>query len=274
VADRVDLDTAYLERVGGGVVVVTMNRPEQANAVIPQSARDLLSIFSTIEEDTSLRCAVLTGAGKHFCAGADLAAFKHHIDGELLVTEEPFNARLLFPVAQRIVSLRVPVIAAVNGGATAGGFDLALACDLRIASTLAKLGETYVNLGLAPGNGGTYFLPRLVGSGKAAELALTGEVLSADAALALGIVSRVVEPDELIPTAVQLAGTVASKPRHAIEATKQLLRASWHTDLQGSFNASFWTTAALQHSRDLREAIDASLEKRPPRFNVEAGEGR
>jgi enoyl-CoA hydratase len=226
-----------------------------------------------MDGDLSVRCGVLTGAGRHFCAGADLAAFKAHLETELKANEEPFNARLLFSVTQRITTLRVPMIAAINGAATAGGFDLALACDIRIASTTARMGETYVNLGLAPGNGGTYFLPRLVGSGKAAELALTGEILDAAAALELGIVTRVVEPDELVAVAVALASSIASKPRRAVEATKHLLRTSWHTDLAGSLGSSFWVTSALQNSRDLKEGIDASLEKRTPRYNVTGNRG-
>jgi enoyl-CoA hydratase len=273
VTRRVELETAYSEEVAGAVALITMNRPDHGNAVVPASAHDLLEIFNIIESNLSVRCAVLTGAGKHFCAGADLFAFKAHLENELAATDEPFNARVLLPVTQRIVSLRVPVIAAINGAATAGGFDLALACDLRIMSTRAKLGETYINLGLAPGNGGAYFLPRLVGSGKAAELALTGDLVDAETALEIGLVSQVVEPEQLLEAAVSLASRIAAKPRLAIEATKQALRASWHSDLVASLNSSFWTTAALQRSRDLREGLDAALEKRPPRYNRPSEEG-
>jgi enoyl-CoA hydratase len=273
VKDRLELETVLCERAADGVVVVTMNRPGSANAILPQSARDLLTTLDEIDGDLSVRCGVLTGAGRHFCAGADLSAFKTHLENELKASEEPFNARLLFPVTQRITTLRVPMIAAINGAATAGGFDLALACDIRIASTTARMGETYVNIGLAPGNGGTYFLPRLVGSGKAAELALTGEILDAAAALELGIVTRVVGPDELVAVAVALASTIASKPRRGVEATKHMLRTSWHTDLAGSLGSSFWVTSALQNSRDLKEGIDASLEKRTPRYNTTVNRG-
>jgi enoyl-CoA hydratase len=270
---RVELGTAYLEEVAGGVVLITMNRPNHGNAVVPELAQHLMEILNIIESDLSVRCVVLTGAGRQFCAGADLPAFKAYLDNELPATDEPFNARVLLPVTLRIYSLRVPVIAAINGGATAGGFDLALACDLRIASSQAKLGETYVNLGLAPGNGGAYFLPRLVGTGKAAELALTGDLVDAETALELGLVNRVVEPDQLLQAAVSLASKIAAKPRLAIEATKQALHAGWHTDLIASLNSSFWTTAALQRSRDLREGLDAALEKRPPSYNLLADEG-
>ena len=159
-------------------------------------------------------------------------------------------------------------VAAVNGGATAGGLDFALACDLRIASSAAKFGETYINMGLAPGNGGTWLLPKLVGSGVAAELALTGDVVDARRALELGLVSRVVEPEDLLPSAVEIATRIAAKPWRALEATKAALRASWTVDFPAAMATSYQVTAALHHQPDLLEAVTAFLEKRPPRFNV------
>lgn len=270
---KIELETAYVEPAGDGIVVLTMNRPDHANGVVPDLVRDMVDLFGRIDRDLSVRAVILTGAGRQFCAGADLAAFKAHLEDEMPRTGEPFNMRILAPLTETLARLRPPVIAAVNGGATAGGFDLALACDLRIASSRAKMGETYVNLGLAPGNGGTYFLPRLVGAGKAAELALTGALLDASEALELGIVNRVVEPERLLDAALELAGELAAKPRLGVEATKQALRSSWQTDLRGSFNSSFWTTAALQRSADVLEGIDAFLEKRSPNFNADQQEG-
>ncbi|MFD2580102.1 enoyl-CoA hydratase/isomerase family protein [Novosphingobium colocasiae] len=157
-------------------------------------AADLVHALAALEADFSVRVLVLTGAGKQFCAGADLVEFKRYLETDHARTQEPYNARVLFPVTQRLASCRLPVIAAINGGATAGGLDLALACDMRIASTAAKMGETYIKLGLNPGNGGTYFMPRLIGSGMAAELALTGDIIDADRALEIGLVNRVVAP--------------------------------------------------------------------------------
>lgn len=264
---RVELETLFYERVADGVALLTLNRPDQGNGVTPELIRDLLSAFAELEPDRSLRVVVLTGAGKQFCAGADLHAMQAYIRDVLPVTGEPYNARILHPVTQRITTSRLVFVAAINGGATAGGLDFSLACDLRVASSRAKLGETYISMGLAPGNGGSWFLPRLVGSGVAAELALTGDVVDAARALELGLVSRVVEPDELIPTAVALATRIAAKPAAALDATKQALRASWQQDLVSAMASSFWTTTSLQHTADLREAIDAFLEKRTPVFN-------
>ena len=264
---RVERETLFYERVADGVALLTLNRPDQGNSVTPALIRDLLDAFADLEADLSLRAVVLTGAGKQFCAGADLHEFQAWVRDVLPVTGEPYNARILHPVTQRITTSRLVFLAAVNGGATAGGLDFTLACDLRVASTRARMGETYISMGLAPGNGGSWFLPKLVGSGIAAELALTGDVVDADRALQLGLVSRVVEPEELLPTAVALAERIAAKPARALDATKQALRASWQQDLASAMAASYWVTTSLQHTADLREAIDAFLEKRPPVFN-------
>jgi enoyl-CoA hydratase/carnithine racemase len=264
---RVDLETCYYEPAADGVAVLTLNRPERGNGVVPEMARDLLAALADLEQDRSVRVLVLTGAGQQFCAGADLVEFQRYIDEQLPIDHEPYNARVLFPVTQRLVNCRLPVIAAINGGATAGGLDLALACDMRIASSRAKLGETYIKLGLNPGNGGTYFLPRLIGSGMAAELAYTGDVIDAQRALEIGLVNRVVEPEALMTSAIALAARIAAYPRLALEATKQQLRQSWHLDLVSSMNASFWGVATMSHTEDLKEGIAAAREKRVPRFN-------
>jgi enoyl-CoA hydratase/carnithine racemase len=250
-----------------GVAQIVLNRPDRGNGVIPEMAADLIDALNFLESDHNARVLVLTGAGKQFCAGADLYEFRKYLAEEHAAAQEPYNARVLWPVTQTLVSSRLPVIAAINGGATAGGLDLALACDIRLASTTAKMGETYIKLGLNPGNGGTYFLPRLVGSGIAAEMALTGDLFDAARALEVGLVNRVVEPEALLDEAVALASRIAKRPRLAIEATKQQLRQSWHMDLHGSMNASFWAVAALTYSEDLREGVDAAIEKREPRFN-------
>lgn len=265
---RVDLETLYYERPAPGVALVTLNRPDRGNGVVVELVRDLFAVLDEWEPDPDVRVVVLTGAGRQFSAGADLVAMREYLIDEFPASNEPFNARALYPLTQRIVASRLVFLAAINGGATAGGLDFALACDLRIASTAAKLGETYINMGLAPGNGGTWLLPKLVGSGVAAELALTGDVVDAARALELGLVSRVVEPDELIPTALALAAKIADKPWRALEATKQALRASWQVDFPTAMNTSYQVTAALHHQPDLLEAVTAFLERRPPRFNV------
>lgn len=262
-----DYSTILLDRPAAGVALITLNRPERGNGVVPEMAAELMAALGSLEDDRDVRVIVLTGAGKQFCAGADLVEFKRYLAEDQAASQEPYNARVLWPVTQKLAACRLPIIAAINGGATAGGLDLALACDMRLASTQARLGETYIKLGLNPGNGGTYFLPRLVGSGLAAELALTGDLVDAHSALEMGLVNRIVAPDRLIPEATALAERMARHPRLAIEATKQQLRQSWHVDLATSMNASFWAVAALSYSDDLREGVDAALDKRAPNYN-------
>jgi enoyl-CoA hydratase/carnithine racemase len=265
---KVEFETIFFELVAPGVVTLTLNRPQHGNAVVPEMARDLLAALTQIEQDKTVRVMILTGTGRQFCAGADLGALQQYLAERHAAEQEPYNARVLWPVTQRITTCRMPIIAAINGGATAGGLDLALACDIRLASSRAKMGETYIKLGLNPGNGGTYFLPRLVGSGMAAELALTGDIIDAERALQIGLVNRVVDAEALEGVAIEMASRIAAYPRLALEATKQQLRSSWHTDLIGAMNASFWAVAALYYSHDLREGIAAARDKRAPKFNA------
>jgi len=271
-AGGVELETLFYEAVADGVVLITLNRPERGNGVVPELVRDFLAALDGLEPDFSIRALVLTGAGRQFCAGADLVEMHRYLEQRLRVEQEPYNARVLHPLTQRLVVSRLPIVAAINGGATAGGLDMALACDLRLASERAKLGETYVSLGLAPGNGGSWFLPRLIGTGLAAELALTGDLIDAQRALEIGLVNRVLAPEDLLPEAIALAAKIAARPRRAIEATKQALRTAWQTDLVGALSASFWATTALQYTDDVSEGVAAALEKRSPRYNVPPGE--
>ena len=264
--------TVRYERRDAGVAVVTLDRPERGNGVVPELTRDFLAAMDVLEPDFAVRAIVLTGAGRQFCAGADLVEMARYLDERLRVEQEPYNSRVLAPVVQRIVSSRLPVIAALNGAATAGGLDLAMACDIRFASEHAKLGETYVALGLTSGGGGSWFLPRLVGSGMAAELALTGDLVDARRALEIGLVNRVCAPEALMGEAIALAERIASRPRRGVEATKQALRMAWQIDLAGMLSASFWTAAALQYTDDVAEGVNAALQKRPPRYNRPPGE--
>lgn len=265
--DRTEYETTILDVPAEGVARLTLNRPEHGNAVTPELVRDIMAALERVDADTGIRALVLTGAGRNFCAGADLPGMKAYVDTQMAALEEPYNARILHPVTQRLAHLSLPTIAAVNGAATAGGFDLSLACDMRIAGTSSRFGETYINLGLAPGNGGTWFLPRLVGSGMAAELAFTGDLIDAARALDMGIVNRVVADADLAAEAVGLAVRIAARPRKALMATKQLLRASWQSDLIATMAMSYWTTSTLQYSADFREGIDAALDRRTPEYN-------
>lgn len=268
-----DLQTLVVERPADGVLQVTLDRPDHGNGVVPELALELVQVLDDADRAGDVRALILTGAGRQFCAGADLPGLQAYLETELRAREEPYNARVLHPVILRMRAVRFPLIAAINGAATAGGLDLALACDLRIASERARLGETYIRLGLPPGTGGAWFLPRLVGSAVAAELAFTGDLVDARRALDLGLVSSVVAHDDLLPEALDLATRIARWPSRAIEATKSALRGTWETDLASHLGASYWAVAALQYTRDVAEGVDAALHKREPRYHTDDSAG-
>jgi enoyl-CoA hydratase/carnithine racemase len=163
--------------------------------------------------------------------------------------------------------LEVPVIAAVNGPAIGAGCDLACMCDIRIASDRAKFAESFVKLGLVPGDGGAWLLPRIVGFSKASEMALTGDMLDSAAALACGLVSQVVPHDQLMVAARELADRIAANPPHAVRMTKRLLREAWRASLASTLEASASAQAICHQTSDHQEAVAAFLEKRPAKFS-------
>jgi len=264
---RTELDTVTYETAADGVVLLTLSRPDRGNGVVPEMAADLITSWTRFEQDDDVRAVVLTGAGKQFSAGADIKAMADYFRDVYPLTHEPYNARVLYPVVQRIHGGRLPVVAAINGAATAGGLDLALACDIRICSEVARLGETYVRMGLPVGTGGSWHLPKLIGPGLAAELALTGELVDARRALEIGLVNRVVPAERLVDEAVGVAATIAARPRKAVEATRQALRTGWQTDLSAALDATYWAVSTAQAGPDVREGVAAFLDKREPRFN-------
>lgn len=265
-SDRVDIGEAWYENVADGVRLLVLNRPQAANGLTPDLIRDLHDALGMFEADHDIRCVVITGAGNQFCAGADLRAVRAYLDNDLQRDHEGFNVRVLGPLTQKLVNSRLPIVAAVNGAATAGGLDFALACDIRIASTTAKFGETYIGIGAMPANGGTYFLPRLLGSGMAAELVLTGDLIDAQRALEIGLVTRVAPPEDLLASAVELAARIAKRPWRALEVSKQALRMSWQLDLAATINSASWATGLLSHTAEFEEGVNAFLEKRTPNF--------
>ncbi|HEX9579495.1 MAG TPA: enoyl-CoA hydratase-related protein [Gemmatimonadales bacterium] len=241
---------------------VTVNRPDKLNALNDAVVADLGEAAEAIATRDDIGGAILTGAGpKAFIAGADIAE---------LATQGPFDgkARALRgqAVLRRLETCGKPVIAAVNGFALGGGMELAMACHIRVASSNAKFGQPEVKLGIAPGYGGTQRLPRLVGKGRALDLVLTGRIIDAEEALRIGLVTRVVPPDQLLPEAEKILRTIlAMAPRAlelAMEAVDRGLEMSLDEGLQLEAN-HFGLLAATQ---DMREGMAAFLEKREPRF--------
>ncbi len=245
-----------------GVVTLTLCAPEQHNALSHQAQFDAFThVCARINRDPEVKVVVLTGAGKSFCAGGNVKDMKARVG---LFAGGPYQLRdgyrhgiQQIPLA--VYHLEVPTIAAVNGAAIGAGCDLALMCDIRIASQQARFAESFVRLGIVPGDGGAWLLPRALNNlSRAYELSFTGETVSAEQALEYGLVSRVVEPDALLTTAYDLARRIAANPGHALRLTKRLLREGQHTRLEPLLELSA-AYQALAHHTDAHLAIVQAL---------------
>jgi enoyl-CoA hydratase/carnithine racemase len=250
------------------IVTLTMNEPDRRNPLTGNTAvQELLAAIGRIENDRSVRAVVLTGAGKSFSSGGDIKDMERQASGQvsgMQVRQEYRQGIQRLPLA--LFNLEVPVIAAVNGAAIGAGLDLACMCDIRIASTHAKFAESFVKLGIIPGDGGAWLLPRTIGLARAAEMTFTGQVLDAEQALSWNLVSRVVEPDQLLPTALGLAEQIAANPPHAVRLAKRLLREGLNTRLDTLLELSAAYQALSHQTGDHAEAVAAFLEKREPVF--------
>ena len=253
-----------LLQVDGAVATITLNLSASRNPISDDRTIDaLLAVLAQVNSDTAVRAVVLTGAGTAFCAGGDLRQMS--TPGGL-GTGDPAstfagyaNGIQRLPLA--FETLDVPVIAAVNGPAVGAGCDLACMCDVRIASSKARFASSFVKLGLIPGDGGAWLLPRIVGFSKASELALTGDMISAEEALACGLVSRIVAHDRLLEEANALALRIAANPRDAVRATKRLLRRAWGTRLETALDLSAAMQAIMHTTDEHRQALAAAAQK-------------
>ncbi len=245
----------------GHVSVLTLNRPEKRNALNGALRCAFLGAIDQAGRDTDVRAIVVTGAGdKAFVAGADIAEF----EGRTPVDQyRVMKAPSIFDAVERVAK---PVIAAVNGYCLGGGMELALACDIRLASASARFGQPEVNLGIIPGGGGTQRLPRIVGLGAALRLILSGEMIDAPEALRLGLVEAVVPPDELMPRAMKLAEEIASKSPVAVAAAKEATRAAMSLPLAEGLKLETALFQLCFASEDKAEGVRAFLEKRAASF--------
>ena len=259
-----DFETLLFER-RGAVAVVTLDRPDAANALNPQMAADLADAAVACEADDSIRAVVLTGAGdKLFCGGGDLRSFAEAGDGaRAMVLEMTKN---LHSAVSRFARLDAPVLVALNGTAGGGGMSLALAGDLMFAAENAKLTMAYTRAGLSPDGSSTYFLARIVGLRRAAELALLNRVLSAQEALEWGLVNRVLPADELMPAALETAERLAAGPTRAFGTAKRLLLDGFAQSLDTQMEYESRGIADCLSSADGREGVRAFLDKRKPAF--------
>jgi 2-(1,2-epoxy-1,2-dihydrophenyl)acetyl-CoA isomerase len=247
------------------VVTLVFNRPERLNALNNELSIALNEALARIAQDDSVRAVVLTGAGRAFCAGGDLAAIgKGREAGDAQQLEPILRAGM--SAVLRIRTMPQPVVAAVNGPAAGAGMNIALAADIRIAAEEAVFGQNFAKVGLFPDYGGTFFLPQLVGPSKAAELFYTGEMIDAQTALRLGIANRVVSSAELHNEVKAFADKLAQGPPVAIRAVKQVLFGSQKDALERALEAEVQQQMRCFASEDCSEGIKAFFEKRPPNF--------
>jgi len=258
-------ETIQLE-MHGAVCLLTLNRPDRLNALNVQVANELKAAINEALE-RGARAIVLTGAGRAFSAGGDLREMQEIAKQEGRV--EAFFDEPLRRLNEAILLIRqtpVPFIAAVNGVASGGGCNLALACDLVIAGESAKFNQAFIKIGLTPDLGGTFMLPRLVGWKRATELLFTGDLISAKTATAMGMINSVTSDGELMSTALAMAEKLAQAPTAAIAQIKMLLEASAANDFRSHLDLERETQIESGKTKDFIEGVTAFLEKRPPRF--------
>ncbi len=256
-----EVENAIYEK-SDGMATITINRPKALNALNKQAVQEILSRLNDAEADETVKVIVITGTGdKAFCVGLDLKAVKG------ISAVNGMNLSLLGQeLTKKIESLRKPVIAAINGYALGGGLELAISCDLRIASENAKVGQPELNVGLIPGWGGTQRLPRLVGRGIAKELIFTGKMIDAETAKQLGVLNKVVPPDQLKSVVKELAAELMTKPPIGIQLAKQLINSSIETDLTKGLVQEAQAFGVLASTEDFDEGVAAFIEKRKPQY--------
>ncbi len=245
---------------------MTLNNPQKLNAFSVSARVELARAFDTIGGDDSVRVLVITGAGRGFCSGADIAGQKARLEGD----HKPATQKeLLQPTGywgRALAALEKPTIAAVNGVAAGAGLSLAMLCDIRFASEEAKFAFSFVKRGLVPDTGATYTAPRLLGLSKAYELMYTGEPVDAQEAKQIGLVSRVLPADRLLPEAMGFAGKLATGPPIALQLIKRAVKKGLHGTLDEQFFFESYAQGICRATQDHREGVNAFMEKRPPVF--------
>lgn len=261
-------DVVLLEK-SGPIATLTLNRPEMMNALGQEGdGAAIKAACAEIEADPAIRCAVLTGAGRAFSAGGDVKAMKARtgaFGGQPNDIREGYR-RNIHQIVTSLYNLEVPLIAAVNGPAIGLGCDVACMADIRIAADTAKFGVTFLKLGLIPGDGGAWLLPRIIGASRAAELLFTGDVIDAETAVDWGLVSRAVAADALMDEAMALATRIAGQPPQTLRLAKTLLRHGASANYATIMEMSAAAQALMHFTDDHMEGVDAILEKRSPDF--------
>ena len=258
-----NLDPSFLlQEREDDIVILTMNRPEERNALSTQAQWDEMGqVIESLKRDASVKVVILTGAGSAFSAGGNVKDMR---DKKGIAGGSPYQIRHGYlngiqQIPMGLVHLEIPTIAAVNGPAIGAGCDLACMCDIRIASERAKFAESFTKLGIIPGDGGAWLLQRVIGYAKAAELSFTGDTLSAQQALEIGLVNHVVPADQLLESAKTLARKIAQNPGPALRMTKQLLRTAQHARLAEVLELSAAMQALAHHTDEHATAVESFM---------------
>ena len=259
-----------LVAIADHIATITLNAPGRLNTISGQMLDQLSQALLDADRDREVRCIVITGAGKVFCAGLDMAAQMGAAPGSLgnMGSGEgiPGELDLRFTPPTVLHNLDTPTICALNGGAAGYGLDLALGCDIRIASQRAKLNPGFAKRGILPESGGTWLLPRIIGYAKAAEIAFTGRTLSADEAHELGLVNHVVADDLFVDAVQSMAAEIAANAPLAVRAIKRMMRAAETETFDQNVHHVFLQLLPLLRTADFREGVEAYMEKRSPKF--------
>ncbi|WP_328602341.1 enoyl-CoA hydratase/isomerase family protein [Nocardia terrae] len=250
--------------VKDGVATILLNRPERKNAFTLEMIDEWARVLREAEADDEVRVVVLTGAGEAFCSGVDLDRFKGEKRSPL--AEKEYLGRRVHQVAYAMQELSKPAIAAVRGVAVGAGMDMSLMCDIRIAGRSARFSEGYIRVGLVPGDGGCYYLPRIVGVANALRLLWTGDFVGADEALRIGLVSEVHDDDAVLDAAYALAGSLAGKAPLAVQLIKRSVYQGLDQDLRAALDLISSHMAVVTSTEDSAEAFTAFKEKREPLF--------
>jgi enoyl-CoA hydratase/carnithine racemase len=261
-------DAVLYEERGDGIVVLTLNDPKTRNALGDEIIDGIVRACARINADMSVRCMILTGSGEGFSSGGNVKEMR---DKKGLFGGAPVDMRRAYQhgihkIPKALYDLEVPSICAVNGAAIGAGCDTTLMCDIRIAGRKAQFAERFLRVGLVSGDGGAWFLPRVVGLSRAYEMTLTGDIIDAEKAEKWGIVSKVVDDDKLMDEALALARRIAAFPPHSIRLNKRLLRESQGVSLPVALEMASAMQALAQSTEDQHEAVSAMLDKRKPQF--------
>ena len=251
------------------IALLTLQRDDVRNALTgTHLVDDIVTTVTWADQTPEVSVLVITGAGSAFCAGGNIKEMKDKtgtFGGSVIDIQDQYRRGIQrMPLA--LHKAEIPIIAAVNGPAIGAGFDLACLCDLRLGSSKALFGETFINLGIVPGDGGAWFLQRLLGYQRAAELSLTGRLVKAEEALALGILLEVVAPEALLPRAMELAAEISAKPPQAVRLTKRMLKLAQRQELPDFLDLCASFQGMVHHTNDHQEAVAAFLEKRLPNY--------